>query len=211
MLIYLMLAVVVTFTPLLRTVFGTFNTLVHETGHAIVTLLTSGKVYSVSLFSNLEGVAITGYRSWFSGLIIFYSGYTFSTLMAIASFHFIYLENSMMLFYLLVSFALVNLLLWVRNPYGIFWLLLFLLFAFVLELQGLNQIREMFIMLIASILLIQSITTAFTVFILSVMKSKQAGDATELAKLTSIPAFIWGMVFFGQSVLGAYYVFDNYF
>ncbi|MDQ0253075.1 hypothetical protein J2S74_000447 [Evansella vedderi] len=205
---YLIAAAVVAFIPLLRTLFCSFHTLVHEAGHAIAALLTSGKVYKISLFPNTEGLAYTSYRSILSGVIIYYSGYTFSTLAAILSFYLIFNGELTLLYYFFILLALCSLVFWVRNFYGVFWVLFFLGSAVYMEYYQLDTLREMFILFFSSILLVQSILSSFQIFIMSITTPRHAGDATGLAELTYIPAFIWGTLFFGQSLAGAYIIFQ---
>lgn len=205
---YLIAAFLVSFIPLLRTLFCSFHTLIHEIGHAFAALLTSGKVYKIYLFANTEGLAKTSYRSILSGIFIFYFGYTFATLMAVLSFHFIFNGQLTALYYLYISLSLLSLLFWVRNLYGIFWVLLFLGSAILLEYYHLAGIREAFVLFFSSILLVQSVLSAFHIFYLSITNARDAGDATGLAELTYIPAFVWGLLFFAQSIGGVYLIMD---
>ncbi|MBU8907639.1 M50 family metallopeptidase [Desertibacillus haloalkaliphilus] len=200
-------AFIVSHIPIVRQVFATVNTLIHESGHAIAALLTSGKVYSVSLFLNSEGLAQTGTRSWLSKFIVSYAGYTFSSAIAFISFYFISTGRTAVIFYGLFTLAIINLLFWIRNVYGILWLFGFLGFCLYIEYNQLSALKEHFTLFVACIVLIQSVSTSFAVLYLSLIQPSRAGDATNLAKLTFIPATLWGFVFFGQSIVVLYYVF----
>ncbi|MCD8511377.1 MAG: M50 family metallopeptidase [Bacillus sp. (in: Bacteria)] len=202
---YLLAAFIVSFLPLLRTLFCSFHTLIHEIGHAFAALLTSGKVYKIYLFANTEGLAETSYRSRFSGILIFYFGYTFASLMAVLSFYFILNGDLTSLYYLYISLAFLSLVFWVRNLYGVFWVVLFLGAAVCLQYYQLDVLREVFVLFFSSILLVQSVLSAFHILYLSITSPRNAGDATGLAELTYIPAFIWGLLFLAQA-LGAVYL-----
>ncbi len=55
-------------------------------------------------------------------------------------------------------------------------------------------------LLIASVLLVESASTAYDIFIISLIQPHAAGDATNLAQLTVfIPAQEWGGFFFTTS------------
>ncbi|MGO4889274.1 M50 family metallopeptidase [Anaerobacillus sp. MEB173] len=205
---YLIAAFIICHVPVIRRIACTVNTLIHESGHAIAAILTSGKVYSVSLFVNSEGVAETGTRSWFSRLIVSYAGYTTSSLAAFVCFFFIYKDQPHVIFYGLLGLAILNLLLWVRNTYGILWLLTFISFSIYITYNDFSSLQLSFTLLLASIILIHSISSAFTVFYLSIFQSTQAGDATNLAKLTFLPAVLWGLLFFIQSLVSSYFIFS---
>ncbi|WP_227938235.1 M50 family metallopeptidase [Alkalihalobacillus deserti] len=204
---YIAIAIIISFIPRVRPFFFIIYTLIHETGHALAALLTSGKVYCISLYASTDGVAHTGSKSWFSSVIVAYAGYTFSSLIAILAFFLIANGESTFLFYVLFTIALINLLLWVRNKFGIFWLLIYIGGSYLLIHYQLTSVKEMIVYLLASIILVQSVLASLTILILSLTNSKQAGDAQALQKLTFIPAFVWGSIFFLQSLLSTYFVF----
>ncbi|ARK30574.1 hypothetical protein BkAM31D_12455 [Halalkalibacter krulwichiae] len=85
----ILLALIVSFLPYLKSILGTIHTLIHETGHALAAILTSGKVYKIYLYSNTSGLAYTGSTSWLSSVIIAYAGYTFSSLVVLFAFYLI--------------------------------------------------------------------------------------------------------------------------
>jgi hypothetical protein len=58
------------------------------------------------------------------------------------------------------------------------------------------------VLLIASVLLVESVSTAYDIFIISMIQPHAAGDATNLSLLTAfIPAQVWGGFFFVQALL----------
>ncbi|MFC0559635.1 M50 family metallopeptidase [Halalkalibacter alkalisediminis] len=203
---YIAIAIIISFIPVLKSIFATIHTLIHETGHALAALLTSGKVYSISLYSTTDGVACTGSRSWWSSVVVTYAGYTFSSLIAILAFFLIANEETVFLFYIFLLIALINLLLWVRNKFGVLWLLLYIAGSLVIIHYQWNILKEIVVYLLSSVILVQSVLASFTILILSMTNSKQAGDAKGLQKLTLVPAFVWGIIFFSQSLLATYYV-----
>ncbi|MFC0470483.1 M50 family metallopeptidase [Halalkalibacter kiskunsagensis] len=205
--IYIVGAIIFSFIPYIRSITGTIHTLIHESGHAFAALVTSGKVYSISLFANREGVAHTGSRSWLSSMIISYSGYTFASIVSFLSFYLITNEKIIILFYAFVSLALINLLLWVRNIFGVIWISLYLGGCALLIYYQLWFIKEVVVYLLSSVILVQSVFASFAILVLSMKNTPKAGDALLLQKLTYIPSFFWGLLFFSQSLFSTYCIF----
>lgn len=181
-----------------------FNTMIHESGHALVTLITSGKVESISLFANTEGVTESYLSSWFATILVSLSGYIFSSVALITvallwkkNYH----QTILVLFGVL---ALVNLVLWVRNVYGILWLVLFIgaiVMLFKMQKKDLLSYATLGLFII---LCTDAFRASFDILYLSYQSSMEAGDATNLAKNTMIPALVWGSFFFLQNLLFTY-------
>lgn len=207
MYVYITIAIFISFIPVLNSFFATIHTLIHETGHALAALVTSGRVYSISLYSNTAGAARTGSRSWFSSVFVAYAGYTFSSFMVFLAFYLIGKGEADFLFYIFLTLALLNLLLWVRNKFGVLWLLLYIGGSYLIIHFQWSTVKEVVVYLLSSVIFVQSVLTSFTILLLSVTNTKEAGDAKSLQKLTFIPSFIWGLVFFSQSLFTTYYVF----
>lgn len=192
--------------PILGKYLRVVNTMIHESGHAIAALLTSGKVYSISLFTNTEGLAVTGSRYWLGRVIVAISGYIFSSFFAFLTFY-LYFENKYeWILYILATFCLVNMVLWVRNFYGFIWLVTFTTLLVISYLFLTPLALSYFTLIICSILLTESVTTSFVILKLSHKQPDKAGDAKSLKEATFIPTIIWGLFFFIQSLYFSYLV-----
>jgi hypothetical protein len=201
--IFLILAVLITRMPFAGDYAGVINTLVHESGHALVALL-GGEVHHISLFANTEGVTYTRHSNWFGGVFTGAAGYVFSSFMAFIAFWLLGRKKDKWLILILLGFILLNLVFWVRNMYGIFWLISFgAAFVFLLRKGSPALIRNV-LLLIASILLVESVSSAFEIMLLSFMSPQAAGDATNLAASVLLPAQIFGILFFLQAMLFCY-------
>lgn len=198
--IFIAIAIILTQVPILGNYVRIINTLVHESGHAFIGLL-GGDVLEISLFANTEGLTYTTTSSWVWGFLTSGAGYLFSSFIAFLSFWLIAKEKNTILIIILLSFIGLNLLFWVRNAYGVFWLASFGAgFLWMLYKGGTTVVRNVLI-LIASILLVESITSTFEIMLLSFIQPYSAGDATSLAKATVIiPVQIWGVFFFVQAI-----------
>lgn len=209
--IYLAIALVVSRIPVIGVYFALCNTLLHEVFHVISAACLSGKiVHKITLKNDASGLAVTSVNSRFAKILIFYAGYTGSSITAIALFYFLNKGYFTNIIYFFITLAVISVLLWVRNFYGFFWGITFV------SLLGFMVYKNYEIMIIhtsiflSSVVLLESIFTAFTVFKLSFIQRKDAGDATGLAQETYIPAAVWGTVFFAQSLYAGYLVMKNF-
>ena len=198
--IFIAIAILITNIPIIGNYVKIINTVIHESGHALMALV-GGKVHNISLFHNTEGTTFTSHSNWFGGFFTGIAGYMFSSFMAFLSFLFISRKKYKPLIIILLIFIGVNLVFWVRNFYGIFWLISFGVAFLLLLKKGSITLVQNCLLLIASILLIESVSSSFIILMLSFVQSHSAGDATGVANVTFfIPAQVWGLFFFGQAV-----------
>jgi hypothetical protein len=186
--------------PVVGNYISILNTVIHESGHAIFSLL-GGHVESISLFMDSSGVTYGTESIWILNFLTSIAGYVVSSLMAFLSFWLIRKRQYTFLIDILLGFILLNLIFWVRNPYGMFWLVSFGLIFLALLIKGSKVLINNLLLFIASVLLVESIGSAYDILIISMMHPQSAGDATNLSNLTVIlPAQAWGMFFFAQSL-----------
>jgi hypothetical protein len=198
--LFIILAIVLIQTPILGNYVSVINTVIHESGHALISLI-GGKVERISLFMNSEGVTYGNQSTWIGGVLTGMAGYIFSSFIAFLSFWLIRREKYSILMFILLGFIFLNLIFWVRNPYGLFWLISFAFIFIMLLIKGSKNLVNHILLLIAAIILVDSIKSAFEILILSFIQPNSAGDASILAQLTSIiPTQLWGLFFFIQSL-----------
>lgn len=207
--LFIGLAFILLHVPFIGNYFRMINTLIHESGHALIALI-GGEVHQISLFMNTEGVTYTSHSSWISGFFTGAAGYVASSLMAFLSFWLISKRKYKALVGILIGLLLLNIVFWVRNFYGVFWLLTFSAGFLLLLFKGSQQLIQHCLLLIASILLVESISSAFTIQMLSFLQPHAAGDATGLARSTIlIPTQVWGILLFAQSLLFLWFGFKK--
>lgn len=198
--IFVVAAIILTNIPIIGNYVKLINTVIHESGHALMALF-GGKVHEISLFTNTEGVTYTSHSGWFGGFFTGIAGYVFSSFMAFLSLWLISRKKYKPLIIILLIFIVVNLVFWVRNFYGLFWLISFGAAFLLLLYKGSGSLVQNCLLLIASILLVESISSSFTILMLSFVQSNAAGDATGLANATVlVPAQFWGLFFFAQAL-----------
>ena len=188
-------------TPVIGTYISVINTLFHEVGHAVVSILTFGKVEKIELFSNTEGAAWSSSRFFIGRLLTSLAGYPAASATALL-FLFLISKNNFLYIFIIISFVLLfSLIFWIRNIYGLFWSTSSLALLYGLIVYGNPLFIEIVLMIITSILLVQSILSSWDILNLSFKTPTEAGDATSLWKSTLIiPPQVWGILFFVQSL-----------
>lgn len=186
--------------------FRLINTLIHESGHAVFSLLTNGSVEHIELFSDTSGLTVTKNKSKLSAFVVSLSGYFFASGCALLFFYLIKFDHYPVILYILLSLITINLILFVRNTYGIIWLL-----SLAAVIIGLMYIKAelpvlIFIFLVSSLSLSESVVSAFVLVKISLRSPKKAGDAANLAKTTHIPALIWSLIFLAFALFCFYLV-----
>ncbi|SEO83089.1 M50 family metallopeptidase [Paenibacillus sp. OV219] len=200
---YFILAFIVIHIPFIGPFFRIANTLIHESAHAIVSLILQGQVLQIRLFANTEGVTYTMSSSYLASMVTSAAGYVGSSLAAYGLALLCSRNKHIVTLWLFVILASVNVLLWVRNPFGVIWLVLFIgLLAFALWRKG-NWAAALSIGLFAFVLA-ESVSSSFTILWLSLYTPGGAGDAVGLANKTGLPAGFWGVFFMLQASLLGY-------
>lgn len=205
-----MLSLVLPRIPVIGVFFRIVNTMIHETGHAVAALFTSGEVLNIDLFHDTSGAATTKSKSAVSRFIISIAGYFVSSIAAWLLFKAIWLNHINWVLFALLCIALVNLLFWVRNAFGILWLFLFQVLIFVVWRYADVFWQKAFVIFCSGVVLFDSVASAWVILYLSIKFPKQSGDAKNLADQTGIPAFFWALIFLVQALYFAYLVAEMY-
>ncbi|MFP7300026.1 M50 family metallopeptidase [Neobacillus niacini] len=198
--LFLGLAFVLINIPIIGDYIRLINTVIHESGHAFIALF-GGNVESISLYMNGDGVTHGTKSMWIIDFITCAAGYLFSSFVAYISFWLIKKKRHTLLIDMLLALIVINFILWVRNPFGLFWLASFGVIFLALLIKGSQKVIHNLVLLIASIILVESVSTGYDIFIISLMQPHAAGDATNLSQLTTfIPPQGWGILFFVQAL-----------
>ncbi len=182
------------------------NTLIHETGHALMTLLTDGQVLQISLFRDTSGTTITKSKGKPGQFLIAAAGYPFASATAyflmFLSFNNYY--NAVLI--IVGSFAFINLLFFVRNTHGVMWIIALLLLLSGQFLWGTYTSTVYMAFAFSGIVFFESLWSSIVVMILSFRKATGSGDAYILKRLTLLPAWFWGSAFAAFAVFVSYKV-----
>lgn len=183
--------------------FRNVDTLIHEFGHALITLLLSGKVQFIHLFSNHSGVTYSYVAESWQYIPISLAGYMISAIFTVILF---YLYNRNMQQTGLILLTIVTVLcviFFVRNTFGVAWCIGFIALNVGAYLLPWKWVRDFYYLLIAFICLVESVISPMYLIFKSITSPSQAGDAANLSQATFIPAIIWSLLFTAFAVLCA--------
>jgi hypothetical protein len=192
--ILLITALLLTRIPLLGKYFRSVNTLVHEAGHAFATLLLSGEVIAVNLFADTSGTTVTKAKGKFPQALIALAGYPVSALSGWLCLYLLYKGHNLYVLFILTSIALIIMILSLRNAYGLFWAGTFVLLNLLLIYFNNRPLIQVFATFYSVIIFTDAIISSLVLLVLSIRQPKKAGDASNLQKITKIPAAIWAIL-----------------
>lgn len=189
----LMCSVLLSAIPFVGRWVNVLNTLIHESAHALVALLTGGGVMNIKLSADTSGAAQTKSKYWLGKVLTSMAGYPASSVTAWLLFFMIHHQKVRYILFLLLSVILINLILWVRNSFGMLWLLITGALIAVITLYGSGMVQYACAVTCASILFFQAIYSSITLLIISFKTPGKAGDAKNLSDFTYIPAIVWSI------------------
>lgn len=212
-LFYLLLltAILLTRIPLFGKYFRSVNTLVHESGHAFVTLLLSGEVIAVNLFADTSGTTVTKAKGKIAQALIALAGYPLSALTGWLCLFLLYRGYNLYILFILTSIALIIMILSLRNMYGLFWAGTFVVLNLLLIYFNNNTLIYAFAAFYTVIIFTDAILSSFVLLVLSIKQPKKAGDATNLNKITKIPAVMWAIILLAFTLFISWLSVINYF
>ena len=202
MLFYILLvaALLLTRIPVLGKYFRSVNTLVHEAGHAFVTLLLSGEVIAVNLFADTSGTTVTKAKGKMAQALIALAGYPISSLTALLCLFLLYKGYYLYILFILTSIALIIMILSLRNIYGLFWAGTFIILNLLIIYFNNKHLIYGFAAFYSVIIFTDALLSSFVLLVLAIKQPKKAGDATNLQKITKIPSVIWAILILAFSL-----------
>ncbi|MDK8182978.1 M50 family metallopeptidase [Paenibacillus sp. UMB4589-SE434] len=187
-------AVLTRFIPF-SSFFKSVDTLIHEFGHALMTLLVSGKVWYIHLFADHSGVTYSSAAHAWQFIPIALAGYLTSALFAMLLFFLYSRGRTQVGLIVLTVLTAVCLLFFLRNSFGVTWGIGFILLSGAVCFAPWRWLQEFYYLLVAFICLVESVLSPLILVMLSVQSPSQAGDAANLARMTAIPALFWSLLF----------------
>jgi hypothetical protein len=186
--------------PYLGKFLRVFHTLFHEGGHVLAAWITGGEVLRIELFQDTSGTTISKSKNKSSMIFVSLAGYVFASFTAFLFVFLLSMQLNWLLHAMILGLSIILLFKGVKNSFGIFWII-FLLAAYFSILWFYPEKSWMLVYAFAGLMVYESLFSAFQILLISLVKPASAGDATNLAHSTSIPAMIWGAVFFAQAAL----------
>lgn len=175
--------------------FRNLDTMVHEFGHALVTLLLSGKVMYIQLFSNHSGVTYSQVtRSW-SLIPIAMAGYMTASLFAVFLFRQRSKGRQRLGLQVMTVIAIISLVFFIRNEFGVMWVIGFIILNTIMLAFLPRWLCDLYYLLVAFLTLEESVVGPFSLLLYAWEDPAKAGDATNLAQVTPLPAIGWAALF----------------
>lgn len=197
--------------PFIGVFFRSVNTLLHESGHAVGAMLTSGEVLKIELNKDTSGIAQTKARSKTGAFITSFAGYPFaafaSSLLLILTLN----GQHKMVAFILLSVVFFNLLFFVRNLFGILWLLLFAALTLVAVWYFNDLVLRIIMLFICMISFTETFFSTLLITFLAFSKPKSSGDMANLQKTTGVPAGLWALINCAVVAWVLYYTVIHYF
>jgi len=181
--------------PYIGVVLRLFNTLIHESSHAIVAILTSGKILKIELNSNTSGSALTVSKNKISMFFIALAGYPMAAGFGYLFFYCIqqgWEYNVLIGVLALTSFVFLA---YVRNSFGVIWSIFLIgILGYVLWLD-LMILNRYFVFVFSVILSLEAVYSSLALMLIAVEKPEDAGDARILHGITLLPTLLWALLF----------------
>lgn len=175
--------------------FRNVDTMIHEFGHALVTLIVSGHVMYIELYVDHSGITQSAVTSMWEMIPIALAGYMAASLFAWFLFAMYAQGKQRRGLMLLNLIAIVSLVLFVRNGFGMIWLVGFVAINAVVLIWPGKTLSKYYYLLIAFLSLEESVFGPITLLLTAFTHPNEAGDAAVLSGATFIPAVVWTVWF----------------
>jgi hypothetical protein len=194
---YALLAIclVVMYIPVIGKYIRVLETMVHESGHVLMALLTGTKISKINLFSDTSGETHIVTVGKIKTMLVAWMGYPFSSAMAWLSFWAVSSNYKQIFIIVLCLVICIFLIAYIRNGFGIFWAISFILINGYLLYKKQTVVLDILATIYADILFLSSLFSCFIILYLSFKCPDRAGDATEISKVTHIPPQIIAIIF----------------
>lgn len=174
--------------------FRNVDTMIHELGHALVTLLLSGRVMRIELNSDHSGVTYSVLSPGWSSILVSLAGYTLAAAFALLLFLGYNRRKQSAGLIAVIAVALLMIIFFVHSGFGVWWLSLFIIISGALYLRG-PTVRNFYYLLLAFLGLEESVMGPVTLVLAALRSPGQAGDASNLSRMTPLPAVFWAAIF----------------
>jgi hypothetical protein len=192
--------------------FRNLDTMIHEFGHAIVTLALSGRVMYIELFANHSGVTYSSVTNNWSVVPIALAGYMTASLFAVFLFKMRAVNKQRLGLQVITLLATLSLVVFVRNEFGVMWLIGFIILNILMLAIVPRWLRDAYYLLLAFLTLEESVLGPLSLILYALDNPASAGDAANLGQITPIPAIGWALGFTlfslwcAKSAIGAFLV-----
>jgi hypothetical protein len=197
--IFIVLAFIIDYLPLVNLPFLWSETFFHEISHGLAALLTGGVIHNISLNFNGSGLCTTSGGMPF---LISFSGYAGSALWGLLIYSVADTQSQQRAKFIvaaIVAMLALTLLLWSRDFPSIVILLILLLMYSMPLLKSLWFSVKFFIQLVGIFIMLDAIRSP-----LYLLDGRDLGDGASLAEQTWLPEIFWVALWFAIAVACLY-------
>ena len=203
--VILALSVIMVRIPVIGKYFRLVATMIHESAHAFTAFILSGEIISVNLFSDASGTTVTKSKNKTSQALVAFAGYPLTSLTALLLLYLLHNGFEKYVLFILVSITMLLIVMYIRNTFGLIWSISFFILNISLLYFDNMLINYYFNTLYSTSLLAESFLSTLVLLRLSYSSSKKAGDASNLMKITGIPAILWSLLFVVIAAITVYF------
>jgi hypothetical protein len=174
--------------------FRNVNTLIHELCHAIAALVLKGSVMRIELNADQSGVTLTRFQEGWMSIPISLAGYTGAAAFAALLLALFAKGRVKAGLFIVAAAALVSLVLFVRNGYGMMWCAGFAAVSAAAAFAP-GWLQKGYFLLVAFLCLEEAVVSPLVLVYLAVTDPAAAGDAANLSGATGVPAIVWSVFF----------------
>ena len=187
------------------------ETMIHEAGHVLMAAIVGVKISKINLFSDTSGETHIAGAGNLKTVLIALMGYPLSSAFAYVSFWAINHAYHIIFVGTLCAIILFFLLFYIRNKFGIFWAITFIVTnAYLIYIQK-TKIITILASVYADILFLSSLFSCLILVYISFKTPDKAGDATLIKKSIHIPAQLTALVFLATCAWIAYVTVKHFF
>ena len=170
-------------------------TLVHEAGHAIVAVATGRRLNAITLHSDTSGLTVSSGRPRGPGMIATAAaGYLAPSLLGLAALLLVETGHTPWALWS-VLVVLAGMLVFIRNGWGLVVVGLTAIVVVALTYRAPDTVQDLAAQTFAWVLLIAAPRTALDLWGHRRRVRSRTTDADVLARLTSVPAAVWNLLF----------------
>ncbi|MBR1769357.1 MAG: M50 family metallopeptidase [Bacteroidales bacterium] len=188
-----------------KTVLRPLNTIIHEFSHAFVALLLGEKIKELKINSDASGSCTTSIKSKKKSFFIALAGYTLPSVLAYFIIYRLQNDYTVLAYYVLIAICLLAVVLYIRNSFGVFWILAFtFLNILLIYVPFLSAFQKEVLYIYACILLTENTFSVFELLYINLGSAKKSGDSYNLQKITHIPALVFTLLFLAFALFMVY-------
>lgn len=182
--------------------FRNLDTMFHEFGHALATLVLSGSVQRIELYADHSGVTYSVIQAGGKAILVSLAGYPLASLFSLLLFYLYRKGRQKWGLLLAAAVALIMLIFYVHGGFGMIWLSGFILLTLCMVFLW-PKAGKYYYLFLSFLTLEESVMGTLFLVSAAVFTPSHAGDAANLAGLTPMPAVFWAVLFFLFSLLCA--------